>query len=178
MDALRTLYTSRDDFASTLSANPDIAYTRNAVTEAFDIGTSTGGLQFVLPVATDYTGSGSTGDFVATYRYYDGMSIPSNDASGGNLLLPTRLIGDITQDDVQQLAFDVQVTYDEQKPSNISIDLYLNPYIININLALSTTESGDTQIDVTLDLFGPASCNFNIEFTMVNQGDIFDDTNE
>lgn len=128
---------------------------------------------------TGVSNTGSTGAFVFTYRYYDGISIPSTDGSEDPIILPKRLIGDITQDGDQEMAFDLQVTYnDDNTPSNVEIDLYLNPYIINITLALSDTVDGDTQIDAELQLFGPASCDFNIQLSMLNEGDIFADDEE
>lgn len=128
---------------------------------------------------TGVSNTGSTGAFVFTYRYYDGISIPSTDGSEDPTILPKRLIGDITQDGEQQMAFDLQVTYnDDNTPSNVEIDLYLNPYIINITLAFTDTVDGDTQIDAELQLFGPASCNFNIQLSMLNDGDIFADDEE
>ena len=128
---------------------------------------------------TGVSNTGSTGAFVFTYRYYDGISIPSTDGSEDPTILPKRLIGDITQDGEQQMAFDLQVTYnDDNTPSNVEIDLYLNPYIINVTLALTDTVDGDTQIDAELQLFGPASCDFNIQLSMVNDGDIFADDEE
>jgi len=130
-----------------------------------------------MPV-TAGSGDGASGDFIATYRYYDGITAEA-DSSGDVVLLPTRIIGDITNNDVQQMAFDVQATYnDNNKPSNISVDLYFNPYIIHFDITITLLENGDTQVDVDMQLYGPASCDFNIQLSMINEGDIFADDEE
>ena len=68
------------------------------------------------------------------------------------------------------MAFDAQATYDENnKPSNVSIDLYFNPYIINIDISITALENGNTQLDFDIQLFGPASCDFHIQLSMINQ---------
>lgn len=119
-----------------------------------------------MPV-TAGSGDGASGNFIATYRYYDGIT--ALDHKEEEVLLPTRIIGDITNNDVQQMAFDVQATYDENnKPSNISVDLYFNPYIIHFDISIIALENGDTQIDVDMQLYGPASCDFNIQLSMIS----------
>lgn len=174
--ALHGIYPSRNDFASMLDANPNVIYTWNAATQGFDMTAGQAGLQFAIPAATGATGTGATGDYMFTYRYYDGTSIPNPKGTGADILLPKRIIGDLYQGDTQQVAIDAQIAYKDAQhytPSNIKIDLYANPYIINTNIDFTTLEDGNTQIDVTLQLYGPASCNFKIQFRYIVQGKPF-----
>lgn len=174
--ALHTLYPSRNDFATALDTNPNIAYTRDPTTADFIMDPSNGGLQFVIPTVDSGAATGAT--YVASYRYYDGISVQTEENAQDELLLPTRIIGDIVNqaDGVQQMAFDLQATYDEDhRPSNISIDFYFNPYILNIDITVTHMRDGNTKIDAELQIFGPASCDFNIQLSMINEGDSFAD---
>lgn len=182
-NALKTLYPSRNDFATALDTNPNIAYTRNPISEALDMSTSTNGLQFIIPAATGATNTGSTGDYVFTYRYYDGTTIPNpKGADKADLKLPTHIIGDLVQDGDQKVAVDAQITYRDAVsyfPANVSVDIYAKPYIINFDATFTALEDGNTKIDIVVKFYGPATCHFELDFSYVVQGNnLFDGNDE
>lgn len=91
------------------------------------------------------------------------------------------MMGDLVQDNEQKMAFDAQVTYRDTEtyfPSNISLDIYAKPYIINVDATFTTLENNNTQMDLVIQIYGPASCNFKIEYRYVVQGDPFDGDDE